>query len=245
MTKRHYTKASKFSKIALAIAFAITTSNIYANGDKYLKLEVNRLSGSPTGDKMVSTSGITSESLYNNYSKMSGFSVGASYLLGYHIEVGAAFSHSSMSGWNGISDSYFSGTSSQINTLQAFGNINLPIFRYNVLNTISLYLGGSLNYGSVANSVYASFVKTENVYEFKKTNSVYLYTRNVGGAGYRLGVNIDIPYYNLGVNIGKSFNTNKVEKKGFIYDDAFSTSLWEIGVYFKIHQQSRRIIKSK
>ena len=245
MKKQHYNKLSKIGRITLALAFAIAASSLYAGSNKYLKLEVNRLSGSLTGDKTVSASGITSESLYNNYSKMSGFSVGASYLLGYHIEVGAAFSHSSMSGWKGSSDSYFPGASSQINTLQAFGNINLPVFRYNVLNTISIYFGGNFSYGSVANRVYASFVKKENVYEFKKTNSVYLYTRNANGAGLRLGVNIDIPYYNLGVNIGKSFSTNKVEKKGFIYDDAFSASLWEMGVYFKLPQQSRRIIKSK
>ncbi|WP_320052198.1 hypothetical protein [uncultured Acetobacteroides sp.] len=231
----------RFSTI---IALVIICMPAFSSGYKYLKVEVNRLSGSPTGDKMVSTSAITSESLYNNYSKMSGFSVGASYLLGYHIEVGAAFSHSNMKDWRGSSNSYFPGASSQINMLQVFGNINLPIFRYNVLNTISLYLGGSLSYGSVANSVYASFVKTENAYEFMKTSSAYLYKRNAGGAGLRFGANIDIPYYNLGVNIGKSFNINKVEKKGFIYDDAFSTSLWEVGVYFKLPKQSRRIIKS-
>jgi hypothetical protein len=230
-------------RVSTIIALAIICMPAFSSGDKYLKLEVNRLSGSPTGDKMVSTSSINSESLYNNYSKMSGFSVGASYLLGYHIEVGTAFSHSNMSGWNGTSDSYFSGATSRTNMLQAFGNINLPVFRYHVLNTISFYLGGSLSYGTMANSVYASFVKTENVYEFMRTNSAYLYKRNVGGAGCRIGANIDIPYYNLGVNIGKSFTTNSVEKKGFINDNSFSASFWEVGVYFKISQQSRRIIK--
>lgn len=232
-------------RLSTIIALAIICMPAFSSGNKYLKLEVNRLSGSPTGDKMVSASGITSESLYGNYSKLNGYSLSASYLLGYNIEVGAAFSHSSMNGWNGSSDSYFPGATSKVSMLQAFGNINLPVFRYNVLNTISIYIGGCISYGDIRNSVYASFVKTENAYELKRTSSAYLYKRNTGGAGYRLGVNIDIPYYNLGVNIGKSFNTYEVEQKGFIYDDTFSSTLWEVGVYYKLPQQSRRIIKSK
>lgn len=230
----------RFSTI---IALVIICLPAFSSGDKYLKIEASRLSGSPSGDKTINTSGITSESLYGNYSKLNGFSIGTSYLVGYNIEVGAAFSHSSISGWDGPSENIFAGATSQVNLLHAYSNLTIPFFHYNVINTVSLYLGGILSYGSMGNNVHASFVKNGESYEFKHTESSYLYKRNVSGAGLRFGVNIDIPYYNLGINIGKSFNMNKVKQKGFIYDDAINTSLWEVGLYFKIHNQSRRIIK--
>jgi hypothetical protein len=243
-------------KILFLIAGLLFSSSLIA-GELSYKYQFTYVTANSLCDKYNYVPGFKFYSLYGGYTKLNGISIGTSMLKTNNLEFGLEYTLCKASCWNNGQNvnklshispteslsAFYEGAYTYINGFHLYTNYSQSVFTYKMIYKIRIYGGLDLSAGIFSNYLKASFANVGGFIQLSTMDNFYNYNRLYIGGGLRYGVTLDTPINNLGVNIGGMYSYSKVQQKGFIYDKTFTSNRIDIGIFYKIRQFSRRILR--